>query len=81
MRRDFSAAGRARLEPLLAALDEIAAAHGATPAQVALAWLVQKPNVVAIPGASSVKQLEENIAAADLELSAGDVSRLDNLRP
>ncbi len=81
VRRDFSAAGRARLEPLLAALDEIAAAHGATPAQVALAWLIQKPNVVAIPGASSVKQLEENIAAADLELSAGDVSRLDNLRP
>jgi aryl-alcohol dehydrogenase-like predicted oxidoreductase len=53
---------------LLGALREIAAAHGATPAQIALAWLIRRPNVIAIPGASSVAQLEANVAAADLEL-------------
>jgi len=46
---------------------------------VALAWLVRIPNVVAIPGASSVRQLEENVAASDLTLSSEDVSRLDSL--
>lgn len=61
---------------LLDALREIARAHDATPSQVALAWLVRKPNVVAIPGASSVEQLERNAAAADLELGDDDNERL-----
>lgn len=61
---------------LLDALREIATAHGATPAQVALAWVVRRPNVVAIPGASSVAQLEANAAAADLELTDDDDARL-----
>ena len=65
-----------RAHPLLTALREIAAAHGATPAQVALAWVIRRPNVVAIPGASSVAQLESNVAAADLELSDDDDARL-----
>ncbi len=65
-----------RATPLIRALREVAAAHEATPAQVALAWLVAKPNVVAIPGASSVEQLEHNVAAADLDLSADEVARL-----
>jgi len=78
-RGEFSAAARARREPLIAALREIADAHRATPAQVALAWLVQKPNVVAIPGASSLKQVEENAAAADIALAADQVARLDSL--
>jgi len=55
--------------PLLDALRQIGADHDATPAQVALAWVIRRPNVVAIPGASSVKQLEQNVAAADLELT------------
>ena len=62
--------------PLLAVLREIAAAHGATPAQVALAWVIRRPNVVAIPGASSVAQLEANVAAADLDLSDDEDARL-----
>jgi len=78
-RSDFSAAGRVRREPLVAALRDIAVHHRATAAQVALAWLVNKPNVVAIPGASSVKQLEENAAAADLGLGDDEVQRLDSL--
>jgi aryl-alcohol dehydrogenase-like predicted oxidoreductase len=58
-----------RGEELLAALRQVAAAHDATPAQVALAWVIRKPNIVVIPGASSVGQLEANAAAADLDLS------------
>jgi aryl-alcohol dehydrogenase-like predicted oxidoreductase len=65
-----------RAQPLLTALKEIAVSHSATPAQVALAWVIRRPNVVAIPGASSVAQLEANVAAADLELSDEDDERL-----
>jgi aryl-alcohol dehydrogenase-like predicted oxidoreductase len=79
IRGDFTAQGRARRAPLIDALREIATARGATAAQVALAWLVRKPNVVAIPGASSLRQLEENAAAADMSLSEDDVSRLDGV--
>ena len=75
----FSAASRARLQPLISALGEIAARHGATEAQVALAWLIRKPNVVVIPGASSVRQLEQNTAAADVELSDDEEARLAGL--
>ncbi|HUY85522.1 MAG TPA: aldo/keto reductase, partial [Acidimicrobiales bacterium] len=53
-------------------LRNIAKSHDATPSQVALAWLVRHPNVVVIPGASSVEQLERNAAAADLELTDQD---------
>jgi aryl-alcohol dehydrogenase-like predicted oxidoreductase len=59
-----------RVEPLLQTLRDVASEVGAKPAQVALAWLISLPNVVAIPGASSVEQLEFNVAAADIELSA-----------
>jgi aryl-alcohol dehydrogenase-like predicted oxidoreductase len=58
-----------RAMPIIETLRRLAAAHDATPAQVALAWMIRKPNVVAIPGASSVEQLEHNIAAADLDLT------------
>jgi aryl-alcohol dehydrogenase-like predicted oxidoreductase len=78
-RRDFSAASRARRGPLVTALREIASSHSATPAQVALAWLVQKPNVVAIPGASNLEQLEENVAAAEIGLSSDELATLDRL--
>jgi len=61
---------------LLGALRDIAARHRATPAQVALAWVTRRPNVVAIPGASSVAQLEANAAAADLELSDAEDGQL-----
>jgi aryl-alcohol dehydrogenase-like predicted oxidoreductase len=58
-----------RATPVIETLRRVAGAHDATPAQVALAWLIRKPNVVAIPGASSVEQLEHNVAAADLDLT------------
>ena len=65
-----------RIEPLLATLREVAADVDAKPAQVALAWLISLPGVVAIPGASSVEQLEFNVAAADIELSAESLDAL-----
>jgi aryl-alcohol dehydrogenase-like predicted oxidoreductase len=61
-----------RAGELLDALRRVAKQHDATPAQVALAWVIRRPNVVAIPGASSVAQLESNVAAADLDLSDDD---------
>jgi aryl-alcohol dehydrogenase-like predicted oxidoreductase len=54
---------------LVTALREVSATHQATAAQIALAWLIRRPNVVAIPGARTVLQLEENVAAADIELA------------
>ena len=78
-RRNFRADARARFAPLVEALREIGSAHGATAAQVSLAWLIRKPNVVGIPGASSVKQVEENAGAADVELTDDEAARLDRL--
>jgi aryl-alcohol dehydrogenase-like predicted oxidoreductase len=57
-----------RAGSLIAVLREVAEAHSATPAQIALAWVIHQPAVVAIPGATSVEQLEYNVAAADIEL-------------
>ena len=79
MRRGFSAESRERVQPLIDALGEIGSRHSATNAQIALAWLIRKPNVVAIPGASSVRQLEENVAAADIDLSDEEDARLSAL--
>jgi aryl-alcohol dehydrogenase-like predicted oxidoreductase len=69
MNQLFGTENLRRVEPLLQTLRDVAAEVGAKPAQVALAWLISLPNVVAIPGASSVEQLEFNVAAADIELS------------
>jgi aryl-alcohol dehydrogenase-like predicted oxidoreductase len=61
-------------------LSDVAARLGATPMQVALAWLLQRsPNLLLIPGTSSVAHLRENLAAADLALSAEVVAALDRI--
>ena len=74
-----------RAGELIVALREVADAHSATPAQAALAWVIHHPAVVAIPGASSVEQLESNVAAADIELTDGEYQALqsasDRFRP
>ena len=60
------------------ALSEVAAELGATPMQVALAWLLRRsPNILLIPGTSSVAHLTENLAAASLMLSAEAMAALD----
>ena len=57
---------------------EIAAARGATPAQIALAWLLRKgDDIVPIPGTKRRTYLEENVAAADIQLDAAEAARLD----
>ncbi|HYN90461.1 MAG TPA: aldo/keto reductase [Thermoleophilaceae bacterium] len=58
-------------------LDEVARVHDATPAQVALAWLLARsPVMLPIPGTSSIRHLEENVAATRIELSADDVEAI-----
>jgi aryl-alcohol dehydrogenase-like predicted oxidoreductase len=86
-RTDWSGAGFGRpqarlarrrdgLDPMQVVIRRVAEAHGATPAQVALAWVVSHPNTLAIPGARTIEQLEENAAAADLELSEEELVQL-----
>ncbi len=61
-------------------LDEVAQHLGATPMQVALAWLLQRsPNILLIPGTSSVAHLRENLAAAQLQLPADAVAMLNRI--
>src|SRR5579871_1406586 len=63
-----------------AALDAASASVQATPMQVALAWLLQRaPNILLIPGTSSVGHLRENLAAATLELPAETIAELDRI--
>jgi aryl-alcohol dehydrogenase-like predicted oxidoreductase len=63
-----------------AALSDIATSLGATPMQVAIAWLLQRsPNVLVIPGTSSVAHLRENLAAASLHLPPAAVAELDRI--
>jgi len=77
----FRASGLEQSRPLIEELEKIAQAHGATPGQVALAWLSQfNPNVVVvIPGASRVDQAIENCGALKLILSPQELDRLDQL--
>ena len=65
-----------RAGDLIATLREVADAHAATPAQIALAWVIHHPAVVAIPGASNVGQLESNVAAADIDLTEEEYQAL-----
>ncbi len=68
-----------RSRPLIQALEEVAIKHDATPAQIALNWLIhfQGEAVVAIPGVSKAKQAEENAAVMKFRLSDADMARLD----
>jgi aryl-alcohol dehydrogenase-like predicted oxidoreductase len=65
-----------RIAPLLTLLREVADAHRARSAQIALAWLLGLPRVVVIPGASSVEQLEHNAAAAAISLRGDEQAAL-----
>ena len=60
---------------------EIAGKRGWTPAQLALAWLLSKPEVIPIPGTSSLKRLEENVQAVDLELTDGEIAAIERAIP
>ena len=63
------------------ALKQIGARHGAEPLQVALAWVLRRTDVLAIPKASTIEHVRENRAAADLELTPQDLEDLDRAFP
>jgi aryl-alcohol dehydrogenase-like predicted oxidoreductase len=74
----FTQEALAANQELVALLNRIAAQKEATPAQIALAWLLaQKPWIVPIPGTTKVHRLEENIGAAELVLSENDLEEID----
>jgi aryl-alcohol dehydrogenase-like predicted oxidoreductase len=73
----FSAENRQANQVFVDVLKQTAAAKGATPGQVALAWLLaQKPWIVPIPGTTKLHRVEENLAAADLALNADDLESI-----
>ena len=74
----FTAEARAANQAVVDLLYRIAAAKQATPAQVALAWLLaQQPWIVPIPGTRRLERLEENLGAVDLQLTADDLAQID----
>ena len=68
--------GRAGEEPVVR---EIAEAHGKTPAQVALRWLIEQPRVSAVPKSASAERRRENLDVFDFELTADERARIDAL--
>ncbi|QNL52470.1 aldo/keto reductase [Olivibacter sp. SDN3] len=74
----FSEENRKANQTLVDLLKSIAMEKGASPAQIALAWLLaQKPWIVPIPGTTKLHRLEENIGAATIDLSVEDVGQID----
>ena len=74
----FTSEARTANQTVVELLREIAERKKATPAQVALAWLLaQKQWIVPIPGTTKVARLEENIGAVDIELTADDLEEID----
>jgi len=75
----FTPEARKANQTLVDLLAKVAREKGATPAQIALAWLLaQKPWIVPIPGTTKLHRLEENLAAAHLELMAADLREIEN---
>jgi aryl-alcohol dehydrogenase-like predicted oxidoreductase len=65
-----------RAYKLIEMLKDLSLSYDATPSQIALAWLISFKNVIPIPGAASVKQLESNMAAAEIKLKATEIKEL-----
>jgi aryl-alcohol dehydrogenase-like predicted oxidoreductase len=75
----FTPEARKANQALIDRVGEIAKRKRATPAQIALAWLLaQKPWIVPIPGTTKLKRLEENVGAAEIELTADDLREINN---
>jgi aryl-alcohol dehydrogenase-like predicted oxidoreductase len=75
----FSAENRKSNQPLVALLVRIAGRKSATPAQVAIAWLLaQKPWIVPIPGTTKLDRLKENVAATEVELTEDDLREIES---
>jgi aryl-alcohol dehydrogenase-like predicted oxidoreductase len=75
----FTAEARKANQALIELLRKVADRKGATPAQIALAWLLaQKPWIVPIPGTRRLERLQENIGAASIELASDDLEEIEN---
>ena len=75
----FTPEARKANQPVVRLLEEIGRKKGATSAQIALAWLLaQKPRIVPIPGTTKLRRLEENISAAAIDLTAGDLRHIQD---
>jgi aryl-alcohol dehydrogenase-like predicted oxidoreductase len=73
----FTAEARAANQALVGLLGRVAESKGATPAQIALAWLLaQRPWIVPIPGTRRLARLEENLGAVDVDLTPGDLAAI-----
>ena len=74
----FTPEARKANQPLVDLLAQIASKKQVTPAQIAIAWLLaQRPWIVPIPGTTKLHRLKENLAAADVALSPGDLRDID----
>jgi aryl-alcohol dehydrogenase-like predicted oxidoreductase len=77
---DFPPVDKDRAWACVAAMREVAEAHGTSVARVALAWVLAKPFVTSvIIGAKRIDQLEDNLAAAELSLTAEEIAKLDQV--
>jgi diketogulonate reductase-like aldo/keto reductase len=72
----YSPVDHSRL-PKQSVLNDIAEARGVSPTQIALAWVLQQPGVLAIPKASTIAHVKENAAARDIELSSEELAQID----
>lgn len=77
---DFPPIDRARADACIAVIREVGKAHDVSPARVALAWLLAKPHVMSvIIGAKTIAQLDDNLAAVDLQLTTEEIGQLDQV--
>ena len=77
--RRFSPEAMEKNQALVDLLKRVASEKGATPAQIALGWLLaQRPYIVPIPGTTKLHRLEENIGAAEISLSDADLRQIQN---
>jgi len=75
---DFPPVDKERAYDVIDAMAEVAKAHGASVARVALAWLLERKGVMSvIIGAKTIEQLDDNLAAAELKLGAEEIAKLD----
>ena len=76
----YSPLEQARI-PTAPGLNAVAKRHGASPAQIMLAWVLRHPDVIVIPKATRIEHLKENVAACDIALTPADLADLDRASP
>ena len=76
----YTEEGERRAEPLMRFVHELGGLHAATPAQIALSWMLRKkPYIVPIPGSRKPERLRENLGAAEVALTGDEVTKIDEL--